>query len=133
MIKKEMSTHCVKCGKSFEEVEKKRKRALCIPCYKIAAYEYNKQNKKLVEVPIYTKYEKFKVENRKAENRALSKRLMGMSDRDEWKKAISERLDQIIADKPLWEFICRDMENYKKRIKKQPIIKQTKLEDYEQL
>lgn len=133
MIKKEISTHCVKCGKSFEEVEKKKKRALCIPCYKIDAYEYNKRNKKLVDVPIYTRYQQFKVDNRREENRALSKRLMGMRDRDEWKKAIAERLDEIIADKPLWEFICRDMEVYKKRIKVQTPTKHIKLEDYEQL
>lgn len=131
MMQKPFSTHCVRCGESFDVVEKKKKRALCVPCYKIDTREYQQQHKKHVEVPIYTRYKEFKVENRQAENRALAKRLMEMETRSEWQEAIRMRLEEIIADGPLWEFICRDMEVYKKRKKHKTTYKTEKFEDYE--
>ena len=132
MMQKAFSTHCVKCGLSFEVVEKKKKRALCVPCFKISVKEYQQQHNKRVEVPIYTKYQEYKVENRMDENLALSKRLLAMNDRAEWKEAIRLRLEEIIADKGLWDFICRDMEVYKKRKIHKTKYEKQNLEDYEQ-
>lgn len=132
-LKKE-STHCSDCGVEWlaDKSNKQKKRALCKVCFLKHSRSYQKEYNKTNEMPIYVKYSDYKMDNRRAENRELSKRMMSYERREEWQEAIRLRLEEIIQDTGLWEFICRDMEKYKKR-KKHIQTKHTTIDNYEHI
>ena len=132
-LKKE-STHCSECGVEWlaDKSNKVAKRAICHQCFPIVTQKYYQRYHKREEVPRYIKYADYKIENRRADNRALSKKMMGYQKREEWQEAIRLRFEEIRNDTGLWDFICRDMEIYKKRVKGKKTIKQLTIDNYDE-
>ena len=108
--KKELSTHCVKCGVLWNEdmSNKYPKRAVCLPCHKIE-YAERKEKYKSVEykrgLNRHEKYKPYKIENRKHIHKAVNLELRGLKNRSEVREFLRKRFDELLEDKGLWDYI----------------------------
>ncbi len=114
---KKVAENCKKCGVSFsEEPRYNHKRALCGPCYHIVAKECNLKHAppKQEEEKMYVKYKQYIEINREPVHKARAKKLRGMKERQEWLDYFKIRWEEIKAEKPLWEWVTREMTEYHK-------------------
>ena len=107
--KKEFSKCCSKCGVQWLEdmSNKVPKRALCFECKKEWDKEFNDKNNK-GRKRMYNRLEKkgpYTMKNRTPYWRSLSTQLKGMKKREEWLEFIKNRMDEILNDKVLMDYI----------------------------
>ena len=79
------ATHCKRCEKSFEEVEKYLNHAMCCECYRKHQQVYHKN------MPI-AMVKEFKIENRNEIYKNRRVELKGIKEREEWLKVIQRNL-----------------------------------------
>ena len=113
-IWKKASTHCKDCGVEFDGTNKYRKRALCIKC---ASAEYKSRNRKEVPTTEYRhiKYAEFKMGNRNEIYSATLAETKGMS-REEHLQWLTNRLNEIMENKKLWEYITTQSTNERQKV-----------------
>ena len=124
-FKKELSKACRKCGVVFDETlsNKRKGRAICIPCYNIEIKSISKAQvdaravigaaRKRIEL-----YRDYKFENRKGYWREINKQIRLLNDRDEIREFISKQMDRILADENLMKYIsAMSMEDQRKSMK----------------
>jgi hypothetical protein len=117
---KKASTHCKECGVEFDGTNKFKARALCKSCGKI---EQKKSAQKALlpkEEYCRNKYNEFLIENRSEYYSALLAETKGM-DRDEHRIWLGNKLNEIMQNKKLWEYIStrttsmQAKQNYRKK------------------
>jgi hypothetical protein len=109
---KKESTHCKDCGVEFDGTNKYRKRALCIEC---ASIGYKTRKKEMnVKEHRHIKYAEFKMGNRNEIYSATLAETKGMS-REEHLQWLTNRLNEIMENKKLWEYITTQSENTRKK------------------
>ena len=109
---KKQSTHCSECGVEFDGTNKFYKRALCIPCGTIAQKKYSQNKRKPKEEHRHVKYNEFKAENRNDYYSTILAETKGM-DRDEHREWITNKLNEILQNTKLWEYISTQETNMK--------------------
>jgi hypothetical protein len=106
--KKEPSKCCVKCGVEWlsDLSNKVPKRALCFGCKKEYDAEWKQKNP--TKKRLYNRHEKksaYTFKNRTAYWQSLRKELKSMKKREEWVVFIKNRMDEILNDKALMDYI----------------------------
>jgi hypothetical protein len=105
MVKwKKESTHCRDCGVEFDGTNKFKARALCKPCGKIEQQKTSKKALLPKEEYSRNKYNEFLIENRSEYYSAILAETKGM-DRDTHREWITNKLNEILQNKKLWEYI----------------------------
>ena len=107
-FKKELSKCCVKCGVEWlkDLSNKVTKRALCFECKKEYDIEWKQKNP--IKKRLYNRHEKksaYTFKNRTAYWQDLRTQLKGMKKREEWLEFIKNRMDEILNDKVLMDYI----------------------------
>lgn len=107
--KKELSKCCSKCGVEWlpDFSNKTPKRALCLECRVEVNKEYSIKNN-LGRKRLYNRMEKkspYTMKNRTKFWQSLSRQLKGMKKREEWLEFIKQRMDEILNDKVLMDYI----------------------------
>jgi hypothetical protein len=111
MTMKKESTHCKECGVEFDGTNKFRARALCIPCGTIEQKKQAIKALKPKDEYRSVKYNEFMIENRSKYYSSLLAEKKKLS-REEHKQWIKNKLNEIMQNKKLWEFITTQ-ENFK--------------------
>jgi len=111
-FKKELSKECRKCGVVFDETlsNKRKGRAMCIPCYKIEVKRISKVQvdaravvgATLKRIALYRDY---KLVNRKEYWREINKQIKPLTDMVEIREFISKQMDRILGDDNLMQYI----------------------------
>lgn len=109
---KKASTHCKDCGVEFNDTNKYHKRALCKACVIKEQQAYQLQKRKDKSEHRHIKYEEFKTENRTDYYSAILAETKGM-DRDEHREWLTNKLNEILQNKKLWEYISTKETNMK--------------------
>lgn len=106
---KEFSKQCRECGvewlKDFSN--KHNGRALCLDCMKLE-YEKRKEAEKIKakeHVTLVEKKKPYTFMNRKPFWREVNSELKGMKKREEWLPFIQKRMDEILMDTQLMDYI----------------------------
>jgi hypothetical protein len=106
---KQFSTHCGECGVEFNETNKAPKRALCLECKRVEDIHYcEKAKQKYKENNMVTTQEKkrpYTFQNRKGFWKSISTQLRFMNTREEWLPFIQNRMEEILNDKQLMDYI----------------------------
>jgi hypothetical protein len=114
--KKELSKCCSKCGVEWlpDLSNKTAKRALCLECRVEVNKEYSIKNN-LGRKRLYNRMEKkspYTMKNRTGFWRKINAELKGMKKREEWLGFIQNRMQEILNDKALMDYINdTDIEN----------------------
>jgi protein-arginine kinase activator protein McsA len=111
-FKKELSKACRKCGVVFDETlsNKRKGRAMCIPCYNIEIKRISKAQvdaRAVIGAAIkrIELYRDYKFVNRKGYWREINKQIKPLTDRVEIREFISKQMDRILADDNLMKYI----------------------------
>jgi hypothetical protein len=106
---RQFSTHCGECGVEFNESNKAPKRALCLACKRVEDIHYcEKARQKYKENNMVTTQEKkrpYTFQNRKPFWQSVSTQLRTMKSREEWLPFIQNRMEEILNDKQLMDYI----------------------------
>ncbi len=107
--KKELSKCCSKCGVEWlaDFSNKTPKRALCLECKVEVNKEYSIKNN-LGRKRLYNRMEKkssYTFKNRNPFWQTLRIKLRMMKNREEWLAFIKQRMDEILEDKVLMDYI----------------------------
>ena len=106
---RQFSTHCGECGVEFNESNKAPKRALCIVCKReedIRVQERAKQKYRDNKVvTLQEKKQPYTFRNRKPFWQDIARQLKGMKKREEWLPFIQNRMQEILNDKQLMDYI----------------------------
>jgi hypothetical protein len=113
-IWKKESTHCKECGVEFDGTNKFNKRALCIPCGTIDQKKHSIKAKIERAEQRHVKYEEFKIENRSEYYSAILAHTKKM-DREEHLQFLTDKLNEILQNKKLWEYISTKSTNMKQK------------------
>lgn len=124
-FKKELSKACRKCGVVFDETlsNKRKGRAMCIPCYNIEIKRISKAQvdaRAVIGAAIkrIELYRDYKFVNRKGYWREINKQIKPLTDRGEIRAFISKQMDRILADENLMKYInAMSMEDQRKTMK----------------
>ena len=117
---KKESTHCKECGVEFDGTNKFRLRALCKPCGVIEQKKSSQKALKPKEEYSRNKYNEFLIENRSEYYSAILAETKGM-DRDTHREWITNKLNEILQNTKLWEYIStrttsmKAKQNYRKK------------------
>jgi hypothetical protein len=106
--KKELSKCCANCGVEWlpDLSNKAVKRALCKECK--LEYDREYRDKNPIKRRLNNRLEKkgpYKMANRTKFWQSLSRQLKGMKKREEWVAFIQNRMDEILNDKVLMDYI----------------------------
>lgn len=85
------ATHCKMCKKSFEEVNRYEKHAMCYKCYN----NYQRRRNNMMPFTITTEY---KIKNRAEVYKERAAELKGIKKREEWLKVLERNLLQILDE-----------------------------------
>ena len=108
--KKEPSKCCVRCGIEWlsDLSNKVPKRALCFSCKREYDAEWKQNNPDSGKKRMHNRLEKkspYTFKNRTGYWQGLRKELKGMKQREEWLVFIKNRMDAILNDKVLMDYI----------------------------
>lgn len=109
--RKDRSKCCVRCGEEWLEdlSNKQAKRALCLKCAKLCAEEYNQKHKlrryKMHGSNRTEKYKNFKMDVRKSYWKEINEQLRNIKDRNEWKRFIAEKMEGVLNNIELMDYI----------------------------
>ena len=107
---KQFSKCCAQCGVEWlpDMSNKKAKRALCIECYTQEVKHRTIEQREWREENLITQVQKkrpYTFKNRKPFWQSIANELRGMKSREEWLPFIQNRMNEILNDKQLMDYI----------------------------